>query len=88
MWWGNAVFSLYAHPLVRAAGRVSRSVAHVIAIVMGLHPKMQIYPLTENREQARRMIELRRRLCWIGAILLALVASLGAQLALADAARG
>ena len=88
MWWGNAVFSFYAHPLVRAAGRVSRSVAHVIAIVIGLHPKMQIYPLTENREHARRMLELRRRLYWIGAILLALVASLGAQLALADAARG
>ena len=25
MWWGNAVFSYYAHPLVRVAGRVSRS---------------------------------------------------------------
>ena len=88
MWWGNAVFSLYAHPLVRAAGRVSPSVAHVIAIVIGLHPKMQIYPLTENREQARRMLVLRRRFYGIGAIMLALVALLAVQLALADAARG
>ena len=88
MWWGNAVFSFYAHPLVRATERVSRSVAHLIAIVIGLHPKIQIYPLTENREQVRRMLELRRRLYGLGAILLALVASLGAQLALADAARG
>jgi hypothetical protein len=88
MWWGNAVFSLYAHPLVRAAGHVSPSVAHVIAIVIGLHPKMQIYPLTENREQARRMLLLRRRLYGIGAIMLALVALLAAQLAFADVARG
>ena len=88
MWWGNAVFSFYAHPLVRAAGRVSRSVAHLIALVIGLYPKMQIYPVTENREQTRRMLKLRRRLYWIAAILLALVASLGAQLALAGAARG
>jgi hypothetical protein len=88
MWWGNAVFSLYAHPLVRAAGHVSPSVAHVIAIVIGLHPKMQIYPLTENREQARRMLLLRRRLYGIGAIMLALVVLLAAQLAFADVARG
>lgn len=88
MWWGNAVFSFYAHPLVRTAGRVSRSVAHLIAIVIGLHPKMQIYPLTGNREQARRILELRRRLYWIGAILLALLASLGARLAFSDASQG
>jgi hypothetical protein len=69
MWWGNAIVLLYAHPLVRPRGAF-----HSVApdrFVIGLHPKMQIYPVTENREQARRMLELRRRLYWIRAILLA-----------------
>ncbi len=87
MWWGNAVFSYYANPLVQTAGWFSRMLAHVVAIVVGLQPKMQIYPVTENREQTRRMFGLRRRLHWIGAMLLVLLASLGAQLALGNAAR-
>ena len=88
MWWGNAVFSYYAHPLVRAAAQVSRSLANVVAVVVGLQPEMRIYPVTENREQARRLFELRRRLYWIAAILLALLVSLAARLVFAAASRG
>ena len=88
MWWGNAVFSYYAHPLVRAAGRMSRWLAYVASIVVGVQPTIRIYPVPENREQTRRMFGLRRRLRWIAAALLVLLASLGVQLALGHAARG
>lgn len=86
MWWGNAVFSYYSDPAVRMAGRVSRTLAQLVAFTVGLQPKMQIYPVTENREQTRRMFRLRRRLHRIGALLMLLLASLGVQLALANAA--
>ncbi len=88
MWWGNAVFSYYAHPLVRAAGRVSRMLAPLVALVAGVQPGMRIYPVPENQEQTRRLFGLRRRLHWIGAVLLLLLASLGVQLTLGNAARG
>jgi hypothetical protein len=88
MWWGNAVFTYYAHPLVRVAGRVSRMLAHLVAIAVGVHPKIQIYAVVENQEQTRRIFELRRRLYWIAAILLLLLAALGVQLALGHGARG
>ena len=88
MWWGNAVFAYHAHPLVRVAGQVSRSLANAVAVVAGLQPKIRIYPVAENREQARRMFDLRRRLYWIAAILLALLVSLAARLAFAAASKG
>ena len=88
MWWGNAVFSYYAHPLVRVAGRVSRMLTHLTAIAVGVHPRIQIYTVVENREQTRRIFDLRRRLHWIGALLLLLLTSLGVQLALGHGARG
>jgi hypothetical protein len=88
MWWGNAVFSYYAHPLVRVAGRVSRMLAPPAALVAGIQPSMRIYAVPENQEQTRRIFGLRRRLHWIGAALLLLLASLGVQLMLGSAARG
>lgn len=88
MWWGNAVFSYYAHPLVRVVGPVSRSLEGLVAIVLGLQPKMQIYPAIENRDQARRMVELRRQLQWIGVILPFLLVALALQLTFANPARG
>ena len=62
LWWGNAVFSLYAHPLVRAAGRVSRVLAHVAAIVAGVQPRIRIYPAEEGQAAARRLAALGRSL--------------------------
>lgn len=82
LWWGNAVFSYYAHPLVRAAGRVSRTLAHFVANVAGVQPHIRIYPATESREAAQRMFALRLRLklCAVAALLLLLL--LAAQLRL------
>jgi len=62
LWWGNAVFSYYAHPLVRAAGRISRPLAHFVANVAGVQPHIRIYPAAESREAAQRMFALRRRI--------------------------
>ncbi len=61
LWWGNAVFSYYAHPLVRAAGRISRTLAHVVANLVGVQPHIRIYPTPEGAEAARRLFALRRR---------------------------
>jgi hypothetical protein len=88
MWWGNAVFSYYAHPLMRVVGRLSQTLSNLLAIAVGLHSKMQIYPVPENREQTRQIFALRRRLHWIGALLLLLSALLSVQLALDNGARG
>jgi Transglutaminase-like superfamily len=82
LWWGNAVFSYYAHPLVRAAGRISRTLAHVAAVLVGVQPRIRIYPAEESRDAARRLFALRRRLK-VGAVAgLLLLISLLAQLRL------
>ncbi len=75
LWWGNAVFSYYAHPLVRAAGRVSRMLAHFVANVVGVQPHMRIYPAAESRVAAQRMFALRLRLklCAMAALVLLLL---------------
>jgi hypothetical protein len=80
LWWGNAVFSYYAHPLVRAAGRVSRTLAHLAANIVGVQPRIHIYPAPESREAARRMFALRRRLLFGAVAALALALLLAAQL--------
>ena len=59
-----------------------------MAVIVGVQPKLQIYPAAESREQANRMFGLRRRLRWVGAAAVALLAILGVQLVLGDAARG
>ncbi len=87
MWWGNAVFSYYAHPLVRAAGTLSRSLAHLAGILAGVQPRIRIYPAPENREQTRHLFALRQRLRWLGALALALIATLAAQLAFGNPVR-
>ncbi len=62
LWWGNAPFTYYAHPVVRAAGRISRALAHLAGNLVGVQPRIRIYPVEEGREAARRMFKLRRRL--------------------------
>ncbi len=80
LWWGNGVFSLYSHPLVRAAGRVSRVLAHLAAIMVGVQPRIRIYPAEEGVAAARRLFALGRSLR-LGAVLgLMLTASLVVQL--------
>ena len=70
---------------MRTAGRVSRHLANFVAIIVGVHPEIQIYSVTESRERARRMFGLRRRLQWIGATAVVLLALLGVQLAVGNA---
>lgn len=80
LWWGNAPFTYYAHPLVRAAGRVSRALAHLAGNLVGVQPRIRIYPAAESREAARRMFSLRRRLQASMVAALALLLLLVAQL--------
>jgi len=80
LWWGNAPFTYYAHPLVRAAGRVSRGLAHLVGNLVGVQPRIRIYPAAESREAARRMFSLRRRLQASMAAALALLLLLLVQL--------
>ena len=80
LWWGNAVFSLYAHPLVRAAGRVSRVLAHVAAIVAGVQPRIRIYPAEEGQAAARRLAAVGRSLRFGAGLGLLLTTLLVAQL--------
>jgi hypothetical protein len=78
--WGNAVFSYYAHPAVRWLGRMSRTLAHLAANVVGVQPRIHIYATPENAEQMRRMFSLRRRLLGLAALAVVLTLTLVVQL--------
>ncbi len=79
LWWGNAPFSYYAHPLVRSAGMVSRALAHLVGDLVGVQPRIHIYPAAESRSSEQRMLRLRRRLQAAMAAALALSLLLVAQ---------
>ncbi|MEO8751916.1 MAG: transglutaminase domain-containing protein [Casimicrobiaceae bacterium] len=85
MWWGNAVFTYYGHPAVLVAVRVSAWLAHLIAIVAGLQPRIRILCTPENEVAVAMMFALRRRLILIGSTFALLVAALVLQLALVRA---
>ena len=85
---GNAVFSAYAHPLVRTAGRVSKSLAQVAASMTGGKPRIRIYQTSENAYQVRQLARLRRQLVVAAGITLVLLASLAAQWIIAARAGG
>jgi hypothetical protein len=85
LWWGNAVFSYDAHPLVRAAGALSRPLAHIAGILAGVQPRIKVYEVEENAGEVRRIFALRRILIAAATIAVMLVATLIA-LALAAAA--
>lgn len=80
---GNAVFSYYAHPLVRAAGRLSQTLAQFAASMIGVRPRIRIYETSENAEQVGHLYRLRRQLVVLAVVLLLLLAALAAQLILA-----
>jgi Transglutaminase-like superfamily len=85
LWWGNAVFSYDAHPLVRACGALSRPLAHLAGILAGVQPRIRLYETVENAGEVRRIFALRRILIAAATIALTLAAALIA-LALATAA--
>jgi hypothetical protein len=80
---GNEVFGYYAHPLVRAAGRVSQTFAQFAASMAGVRPHIRIYETSENAEQVRHLHMLRRQLVVLAVVALLLLATLAVQLALA-----
>lgn len=79
LWWGNAVYSHYGHPLVRAAGRVSRLLEQLAANLAGTQPHIRAYPAPECYEAMHRMFALRRRLKVCMAAALALLVLLALQ---------
>lgn len=48
LWWGNNVFQYDSSPLVRIAGKISRSAEQAVAILIGVHPEIRIPVFTEN----------------------------------------
>lgn len=84
--WGNAVYSYYSHPLVRWAGRLSPTLADLVANAVGAHPSIRIYPTPRNVEATRRMFALRRRLHWMGFAAAVLLLALAYQLGTAGTA--
>jgi Transglutaminase-like superfamily len=80
---GNAVFSSYAHPLVRMAGRLSRGLAPVAASIVGVRPRIRILETSENARQVSQLRMLRRQLVVAAGLALLLLATLAAQLIVA-----
>ncbi|NDP41110.1 MAG: transglutaminase domain-containing protein [Aromatoleum sp.] len=81
LWWGNAVYSYYRHPAVAAAARLSNWLAHLVAIVVGVQPRIRILGTVENQQVIARMFRLRRQLLVIGTVWLLLLCALLIQFA-------
>jgi hypothetical protein len=79
--WSNAVFSYYAHPAVRVAGRISRQLAHVMANLVGVQSRIRIYPTPTNGDAVRRMFALKRQIVVVAALFVVLIAVLAFHLA-------
>ncbi len=62
LWWGNDSLSYDQHPLIKAAGKISRSLEQLVATVLGWHPTIRILDLPENRQQQDRMNSLKWQL--------------------------
>jgi hypothetical protein len=80
--WGNAVFSYYGHPAVKATGKVSRTLAHLTANLVGVQPRIRLFRTSGNAELVQRMFALRRWLLAMLGLLALLSATLVVQLLL------
>ncbi|MFT6915440.1 MAG: hypothetical protein ACJAWL_001747 [Motiliproteus sp.] len=67
LWWGTNSLSLDQHPLIKAAGHLSRSLEQLVAIGVGLHPEIRIIALPENIELIAQMRRLKYQLYGIAA---------------------
>jgi hypothetical protein len=72
LWWGNNVFAYDSHPLVKMAGRVSRMVEQVMAIVSGVHPGIRILRTPTNRGEIERLHEKELTVAWMVSALIVL----------------
>jgi hypothetical protein len=86
LWWGNAVFSYEAQPLVALARRMSDWLAHLAAHLTGVQPRIRILPTSENEPQRRRMASLKARLGWAAALAVLLGGGLLVQIGLSAGA--
>jgi hypothetical protein len=81
LFFGNAVFSYEAQPLVRWTSRVSGSMGQVVATVLGVHPSILVLGTGENEARVQQLTALGRRfriaLAMLGVLALALAAQLG-----------
>jgi len=59
LWAGNAVFSYQNHPLVRIGGGIAAPVEQAFAIIVGVHPRIQVAAAAENAAQLDRMVQLK-----------------------------
>lgn len=82
LWWGNDVFTYDGHPAVRAAGRVSRALEQLAAVMVGVHPGIKVLATPENARELERMERLRWSLLVSAGLVAALLIALLAQLIL------
>lgn len=55
LWTRVDVFTFDSHPLVSLAGNISRVLEQIVAIVVGVHPKILAYPTTHTEELLREL---------------------------------
>ena len=82
LWLGNDVFAYDAHPVLRAAGHVSRSLQQLTAIALGVHPRIMALASSDNAPQLERMARLRRVLIVVAVLTAVLLPALVVQLVL------
>ena len=80
--WGNNELAYDSHPAVRAAGWVSQSLGQLVAVALGVHPRIKVLVTTDNTPQLERMEKLRWRLLASAALFAALSVLLAGQVIL------
>lgn len=73
LWWGNAVQTLDAAPLVRAAAPLGRSVEQLAAVAAGVYPRLRVLHEPGNQPQRAALASVRWRLLALLALLPAVV---------------
>jgi hypothetical protein len=69
LWWGNNVFSYDDNKWVRLAAKYSRSLEQVIAILLGVHPKIYIIETKENIKTIESLYAKRERFILLSVLL-------------------
>jgi hypothetical protein len=80
LWWGNAVFAYEENWAVRAGARVARAAEQLMAIAIGVHPRIKVLPTQYNAAALERMIALKAKLWGVAAAGILMVVLLLCQL--------
>lgn len=59
LWFGNDVFSYDKHEFVQVLGRFSRPAEQMIAILVGIHPRIRILPTNTNGDEIAALKRLK-----------------------------